>query len=549
MKNFNPIYTAAWRDLKDHFKKMKNVTISDLFANDTQRFSNFSIFFQNQMLVDFSKNIITSETLDKLQALARETNLHSAIKSMFSSEKINCTEDRAVLHIALRNRENIPIIMDGQDVMPQVNAVLQKMKAFTKEVIHGKWRGFTGKAITDVVNIGIGGSDLGPCMVTEALRPYKNHLRMHFVSNIDYKHLSEVLSIVTPDTTLFLIASKTFTTQETITNARSARTWFLTSGKKIDISKHFVALSSNRKAASDFGISINNIFELWDWVGGRYSVWSSIGLSIALSIGFENFEKLLSGAYAMDRHFYEAPLEKNLPILLALISIWYSNFFHSETEAILPYDQSMHRFVAYIQQCNMESNGKDIDRTGRSISYQTSPIIWGEVGINGQHSFYQLLHQGTKLIPCDFIASAISWNTLSDHHNKLISAFFAQTEVLAFGKTSEEIKKEYAYNPSDFVLDQKAINYKVLKGNRPTNSIFLRYITPYTLGSLMALYEHKIFTQGAILNIFSFDQWGVEIGKKAASRILLDISRTEDVNCHDSSTNGLINCYKLWRKL
>ncbi|VFP87543.1 glucose-6-phosphate isomerase [Candidatus Erwinia haradaeae] len=549
MKNFNPTYTAAWQALKDHFKKMKNVTISELFSNDAQRFSNFSISFQNQMLVDFSKNIITSETLDKLQELARETNLHNAIKSMFSSEKINYTEDRAVLHIALRNRENIPIIMDGQDVMPQVNAVLQRMKVFAKEVIHGQWKGFTGKAITDVVNIGIGGSDLGPYMVTEALRPYRNHLRMHFVSNIDYKHLAEVLSIVTPDTTLFLIASKTFTTQETITNARSARTWFLTSGRQVDISKHFIALSSNQKAANDFGVNTNNIFELWDWVGGRYSVWSSIGLSIALSIGFENFEELLSGAHAMDRHFYEVPSKKNLPILLALISIWYSNFFHSETEAILPYDQSMHRFVAYIQQCNMESNGKDIDRAGRLISYQTSPIIWGEVGTNGQHSFYQLLHQGTKLIPCDFIAPAVSWNTLSEHHNKLIANFFAQTEVLAFGKTGEKIKKEYAYNQSDFSLDQKAIIYKALRGNRPTNSIFLRYITPYTLGSLMALYEHKIFTQGAILNIFSFDQWGVEMSKKAASRILFDLSYAEDVNGHDSSTNGLINCYKLWRKL
>ncbi|VFP85957.1 glucose-6-phosphate isomerase [Candidatus Erwinia haradaeae] len=549
MKNFNPTYTVAWRALKDHFKKMKNVKISDLFANDAQRFSNFSIFFQNQMLVDFSKNIITNETLDKLQELARETHLHSAIRSMFSSEKINCTEDRSVLHIALRNRENTPIIMDGHDVMPQVNAVLQKMKVFTQEVIQGQWRGFTGKAITDVVNIGIGGSDLGPYMVTEALKLYKNHLRMHFVSNIDYKHLSEVLSIVTPDTTLFLIASKTFTTQETITNARSARTWFLASGRQVDISKHFIALSGNREAASDFGININNIFELWDWVGGRYSVWSSIGLSIALSIGFENFEKLLSGAYAMDRHFYEAPSEGNLPILLALISIWYSNFFHSETEAILPYDQSMHRFVSYIQQCNMESNGKGIDRNGKLISYQTSPIIWGEVGTNGQHSFYQLLHQGTKLIPCDFIASAVSGNTLYDHHIKLISDFFAQTEVLAFGKTGEQIQKEYAYNQHDVILDQKALTYKVLKGNRPTNSIFLRYITPYTLGSLMALYEHKIFTQGVILNIFSFDQWGVEMGKKAANRILFDISCPEDINCHDSSTNGLINCYKLWRKL
>ncbi|VFP86797.1 Glucose-6-phosphate isomerase [Candidatus Erwinia haradaeae] len=549
MQNVNPTDTAAWRALQDHFKKMKNVKIRDLFANDAQRFANFSIIFQNQMLVDFSKNIMTSETLEKLQELARETNLHSAIRSMFSSKKINCTEDRAVLHIALRNRVNIPIMIDGQDVMPQVHAVLQKMKLFSKEVICGQWRGFTGKAITDVVNIGIGGSDLGPYMVTEALKPYKNHLRMHFVSNIDGGHISEILRFLTPHTTLFLIASKTFTTQETITNACSARTWFLTSGTQVDISKHFIALSSNRKAASDFGINSDNIFELWNWVGGRYSVWSSIGLSIALAIGFENFEKLLSGAYAMDRHFYEAPLAKNLPILLALISIWYSNFFHSETEAILPYDHSMHRFVSYVQQCNMESNGKNIDRNGRVISYQTSPIIWGEVGINGQHSFYQLLHQGTKLIPCDFIASAVSRHMLSNHHEKLISNFFAQTEVLAFGKTREEIEKAYDHQQKDTVVYQKSITYKVLKGNRPTNSIFLRYITPYTLGSLMALYEHKIFTQGAILNIFSFDQWGVEIGKQAANRILFDISCAKNAYHHDSSTNGLINCYKLWRKL
>ncbi|VFP84139.1 Glucose-6-phosphate isomerase [Candidatus Erwinia haradaeae] len=547
MNNINPTKTAAWKVLCHHFQTMQGVKIIDLFNKDRQRFSTFSLIFNNQILLDFSKNIITSETLQNLQALARETNLRSAITSMFASEKINRTENRAVLHVALRNRTNSPMLMNGQDVMPEVNKVLDKMKAFSNLVINGQWKGFSGQAITDVVNIGIGGSDLGPYMVTEALRPYKNHLRMHFISNVDGTQLAEIFQKLTPHTTLFLIASKTFTTQETMTNAYSVRTWFLTVGKETDIQKHFIALSSNKKAVSDFGINVDNMFALWDWVGGRYSVWSSIGLSIVLSIGFANFEKFLSGAHAMDRHFYETPSEKSLPVLLALISIWYNNFFCSETEAILPHDQHMHRFVSYIQQVNMESNGKCIDRSGEVVSYQTSPIIWGEIGANGQHSFYQCLHQGTKLIPCDFIASAISHNKFREHHDKLMSNFFAQTEVLAFGKSREEITNEFMMTEEGATWSENVIPYQVLEGNRPTNSILLRDLTPYTLGSLMALYEHKVFTQGAILNIFSFDQWGVDVGKKLANRIFLNLSDKEDSHSHDSSTNGLINCYKLWR--
>ncbi|ADP10502.1 glucose-6-phosphate isomerase [Erwinia sp. Ejp617] len=547
MKNINPTKTAAWKALQQHFEQMKDVHIADLFATDAHRFAAFSATFDDRMLVDFSKNRITRETLEKLQALAKETDLQSAIKSMFSGEKINRTEDRAVLHVALRNRSNTPIVVDGKDVMPEVNAVLAKMKAFSERIISGEWKGFTGKAITDVVNIGIGGSDLGPFMVTEALRPYKNHLKMHFVSNVDGTHIAETLKMLSPETTLFLVASKTFTTQETMTNAHSAREWFLTSGQPQDVAKHFAALSTNGKAVSEFGIDTDNMFEFWDWVGGRYSMWSAIGLSIVLSIGFENFEKLLDGAHAMDRHFADTPEEKNLPILLALIGIWYNNFFGAETEAILPYDQYMHRFAAYFQQGNMESNGKYVDRAGNAVSYQTGPIIWGEPGTNGQHAFYQLIHQGTKLVPCDFIAPAVSHNKLSDHHSKLLSNFFAQTEALAFGKSREVVEQEFADAGKDAKSVEHIVPYKVFEGNRPTNSILLRDITPYTLGALVALYEHKIFTQGAILNIFSFDQWGVELGKQLASRILPELSGASEVSSHDSSTNGLINRYKVWR--
>ncbi|HFI8297824.1 TPA: glucose-6-phosphate isomerase [Escherichia coli] len=548
MKNINPTQTAAWQALQKHFDEMKDVTIADLFAKDGDRFSKFSATFDDQMLVDYSKNRITEETLAKLQDLAKECDLAGAIKSMFSGEKINRTENRAVLHVALRNRSNTPILVDGKDVMPEVNAVLEKMKTFSEAIISGEWKGYTGKAITDVVNIGIGGSDLGPYMVTEALRPYKNHLNMHFVSNVDGTHIAEVLKKVNPETTLFLVASKTFTTQETMTNAHSARDWFLkAAGDEKHVAKHFAALSTNAKAVGEFGIDTANMFEFWDWVGGRYSLWSAIGLSIVLSIGFDNFVELLSGAHAMDKHFSTTPTEKNLPVLLALIGIWYNNFFGAETEAILPYDQYMHRFAAYFQQGNMESNGKYVDRNGNVVDYQTGPIIWGEPGTNGQHAFYQLIHQGTKMVPCDFIAPAITHNPLSDHHQKLLSNFFAQTEALAFGKSREVVEQEYRDQGKDPATLDYVVPFKVFEGNRPTNSILLREITPFSLGALIALYEHKIFTQGVILNIFTFDQWGVELGKQLANRILPELKDGKEISSHDSSTNGLINRYKAWR--
>ena len=548
MKNINPTQTAAWQALQKHFDEMKDVTIAGLFAKDGDRFSKFSATFDDQMLVDYSKNRITEETLAKLQDLAKECDLAGAIKSMFSGEKINRTENRAVLHVALRNRSNTPILVDGKDVMPEVNAVLEKMKTFSQAIISGEWKGYTGKAITDVVNIGIGGSDLGPYMVTEALRPYKNHLNMHFVSNVDGTHIAEVLKKVNPETTLFLVASKTFTTQETMTNAHSARDWFLkAAGDEKHVAKHFAALSTNAKAVGEFGIDTANMFEFWDWVGGRYSLWSAIGLSIVLSIGFDNFVELLSGAHAMDKHFSTTPAEKNLPVLLALIGIWYNNFFGAETEAILPYDQYMHRFAAYFQQGNMESNGKYVDRNGNVVNYQTGPIIWGEPGTNGQHAFYQLIHQGTKMVPCDFIAPAITHNPLSDHHQKLLSNFFAQTEALAFGKSREVVEQEYRDQGKDPATLDYVVPFKVFEGNRPTNSILLREITPFSLGALIALYEHKIFTQGVILNIFTFDQWGVELGKQLANRILPELKDDKEISSHDSSTNGLINRYKAWR--
>ncbi len=548
MKNINPSQTSAWKALEQHFAQIKDIHIRELFEQDPNRFAKFSATFDDQILVDFSKNRITTETLEKLQALAKETDVAEAIRSMFSGEKINRTEDRAVLHIALRNRSNTPIVVDGEDVMQQVNAVLAKMKDFSERVINGEWKGYTGKVITDVVNIGIGGSDLGPYMVTEALKPYKNHLNMHFVSNVDGTHIAETLKALNPETTLFLIASKTFTTQETMTNAHSARDWFLKSaGDEGYIAKHFAALSTNEQEVKRFGIDTKNMFEFWDWVGGRYSLWSAIGLSIALSVGFENFEQLLSGAHAMDQHFANTPFEQNIPVLLALIGIWYNNFFGSETEVILPYDQYMHRFAAYFQQGNMESNGKYIDRNGHPVDYQTGPIIWGEPGTNGQHAFYQLIHQGTKLIPCDFIAPAISHNPLSDHHSKLLSNFFAQTEALAFGKSREQVDAEFVASGKTAVEVEHVVPFKVFEGNRPTNSILLREMTPFSLGALIAMYEHKIFVQGAILNIFTFDQWGVELGKQLANRILPELEDSEEITSHDSSTNGLINRFKAWR--
>uniref|UniRef100_A0A3B0M5S8 Glucose-6-phosphate isomerase n=1 Tax=Arsenophonus endosymbiont of Trialeurodes vaporariorum TaxID=235567 RepID=A0A3B0M5S8_9GAMM len=549
MENINPSLTEAWHELEQHYQSVKDIHLRDLFANDADRFANFSLTFNEQILVDFSKNRITENTLLKLLDLAKETKLSAVINSMFSGEKINRTEDRAVLHIALRNRSNSPIKLDGVDIMTQVNAVLDKMRCFSERVINGDWKGFTGQAITDVVNIGIGGSDLGPYMVTEALRPYKNHLNMHFVSNIDGSHIAETLQKIKPETTLFLIASKTFTTQETMTNAHTVRKWFLAAAAdETQIAKHFVALSTNEQQVATFGIDTQNMFEFWDWVGGRYSLWSAIGLSIVLFIGFNNFEQLLSGAHAMDQHFAQTPFEHNIPVILALIGIWYNNFFATETEAILPYDQYLHRFAAYFQQGNMESNGKYVDRNGEKVNYQTGPIIWGEPGTNGQHAFYQLIHQGTKLIPCDFIAPAISHNPLSDHHNKLMSNFFAQTEALAFGKNRLEVDEEFKAAGQDPAKMANVALYKVFQGNRPTNSILVDQITPYTLGALIAMYEHKIFVQGAILNIFSFDQWGVELGKQLAGRILPELAIEDQINSHDTSTNGLINCFKSWRQ-
>ena len=549
MKNINPTNTPAWKALEAHQSQLANTTIADLFKQEQNRFNDYSLTFENQILVDFSKNKINQETLKLLRQLAKESALDEAINAMFTGEKINRTENRAVLHTALRNRSNTPVYVDGKDVMPEVNAVLAKISAFCDRVISGEWKGYTGKAITDVVNIGIGGSDLGPYMVTEALRPYKNHLNMHFVSNVDGTHIAETLKKVNPETTLFLVASKTFTTQETMTNANSARDWLLAVAKDNSaVAKHFAALSTNGKAVAEFGIDTNNMFEFWDWVGGRYSLWSAIGLSIALSIGFDNFEALLSGAHEMDKHFRTAPLEKNIPATLALVGLWNTNFLGAQTEAILPYDQYLHRFAAYFQQGNMESNGKYVDRNGDVIrDYQTGPIIWGEPGTNGQHAFYQLIHQGTMLIPCDFIAPAQSHNPLGDHHSKLLSNFFAQTEALAFGKTKEEVEAEFVKAGKSLDEVKDIVPFKVFTGNKPTNSILVQKITPFVLGALIAMYEHKIFAQGVIFNIFSFDQWGVELGKQLANRILPELADKEKVSSHDSSTNGLINQFKAWR--
>lgn len=548
MNNINPSHTSAWKSLRTHFKSMKDLQIRDLFAQDPERFSSFSATFANQILVDYSKNRITSKTITLLLALAAECGVSDAIAAMFNGDKINHTEDRAVLHVALRNRSNTPIYLDGKDVMSDVNAVLNKIKDFSDRLISGEWKGYTGRTIIDIVNIGIGGSDLGPYMVTEALRPYKNHLKMHYVSNVDGTHIAETVKYLDPATTFFLVASKTFTTQETMTNAHSARDWFLqTAGDQKYVTYHFAALSTNAKAVAEFGIDPANMFELWDWVGGRYSLWSAIGLSIALSLGFDNFEKLLSGAHAMDHHFFKTPLNNNLPVLLALIGIWYNNFYGMETEAILPYDQYMHRFAAYLQQCNMESNGKYIDREGHTVRYQTGPIIWGEPGTNGQHAFYQLIHQGTKIVPCDFIAPAISHNPITDHHLKLLSNFFAQTEALAFGKSRAVVDHEFCTAGKSPDQVRHVAPFKVFDGNRPTNSILLREITPYSLGALIAMYEHKIFAQGVIFNIYTFDQWGVELGKQLADNILPELAQDNIIDTHDSSTNGLINQYKSWR--
>jgi glucose-6-phosphate isomerase len=548
LKNINITKTESWKKLTRHFEEIKEMHMRDLFARDQERFQKFSLRF-NDMLVDYSKNRITEETLALLLKLAEEADLRGAIEQMFTGEKINQTENRAVLHVALRNRGKTPMYVDGNDVMPDVRTVLNKIKDFSGNVISGKWKGYSGKRITDIVNIGIGGSDLGPVMVTEALRPYaKEGICTQFVSNVDGTHMTETLQRLDRETTLFMVASKTFTTQETMTNAFTAREWFLErAGDEKHVAKHFVAISTNTEKVKEFGIDKDTMFEFWDWVGGRYSLWSAIGLSIACSIGYDNFAELLQGAFEMDQHFREASLEENIPVILALIGIWYTNFFDAQTEAILPYDQYMHRFPAYFQQGNMESNGKSADRNGQRVTWQTGPVIWGEPGTNGQHSFYQLIHQGTKIIPADFLAPAASHNPVGDHHQILLSNYFAQPEALMRGKTKEEVIHELKQEGKNDQEIGKLYPFKVFEGNKPTNSILFKKLTPKTLGGLIAMYEHKIFVQGVIWNIFSFDQWGVELGKQLAKKIQPELSDDNPVTSHDASTNGLINACKEMR--
>ncbi len=547
LNSTNFTQTPAFKKLKAHHSTISKKHLKELFAEDKNRFKKFSIKF-NDILLDYSKNNINRRTIAYLTDLAKECDLSGAIEQMFSGEKINQTENRSVLHVALRNRSNTPILVDGRDVMPDVNEVLEKMKILSGKVISGTWKGYTNKSITDIINIGIGGSDLGPVMVTEALKPYKKkNINIHFVSNVDGTHIAETLKKVNPETTLFMIASKTFTTQETMTNALSARDWFLQSAVDEEfVKKHFVAISTSQSLVEKFGIDPANMFGFWDWVGGRYSLWSAIGLSIACTIGYENFEQLLLGAHEMDNHFRSTPFEKNIPVVLALLGIWYNNFYGAESQAILPYDQYLHRFAAYFQQGDMESNGKYIDRNGNKVDYQTGPIIWGEPGTNGQHAFYQLIHQGTPLIPCDFIAPAISHNPLGEHHKMLLSNFFAQTEALMNGKTRAEVDAELTGKSEE--EKAKIAPFKVFEGNRPTNSILVKKVTPKVLGSLIAMYEHKIYVQGIIWNVFSFDQWGVELGKQLANKIYPELTDSNAIESHDSSTNALINQYKKWRK-
>ncbi len=538
--------SPAWQALATHQKTVAPLHMRELFAGDPQRFDKFSLQFED-ILLDYSKNRITGETMSLLLDLAQQADVPGWAEKMFSGKKINCTENRAVLHTALRGQD--PVYVDGEDVMPGVRRALAHMREFSDAVRSGVWRGYTGQTITDVVNIGIGGSDLGPVMVTEALKPYCGTPRAHFVSNVDGAQLATTLQSLSPETTLFIIASKTFTTQETLTNAHSAREWFLATAKdEAHIAKHFVALSTNAAAVEKFGIDTANMFEFWDWVGGRYSLWSSIGLSIALAAGMDNFEQLLDGARAMDEHFRHAPLAQNMPVILGLLGVWYNDFFGAQSHVILPYDQCMHRFPAYFQQGDMESNGKRTDRDGNTVDYATGPVIWGEPGTNGQHAFYQLIHQGTPLIPADFLAPVETYYPLGQHHSILLSNFFAQTEALMKGKTADEARAELEQAGMSGEALERLLPHKVFPGNRPTNSILFRTLTPRTLGSLIALYEHKIFVQGIIWNINSFDQWGVELGKQLAQKILPELSGTDEVSTHDTSTNGLINYYKRCRK-
>ena len=542
LPKINPETTQSWQNLEDHFAQ-NDFDFRSLFQQNPNRFNDFSIK-RPGYLFDFSKNLIDQETLNLLLKLAEETQLKSAISAMFEGQKINETEDRAVLHTALRDFSDDEILVDGENIKPGIKKVLDQMKTFSTKVISGQHKGFSGKEITDVVNIGIGGSDLGPVMVCSALKHYKTRLNVYFVSNVDGNHIAETLKKLNPETTLFIIASKTFTTQETMTNAASAKEWFLKKGSQDDVAKHFVALSTNTKSVKEFGIAEENIFEFWDWVGGRYSLWSAIGLSIALAVGYENFEQLLKGANETDTHFRTADFKENVPVIMALLGIWYRNFYGAGTYAILPYSQYLDRFPAYLQQGDMESNGKSVDRNGNYVEYETGPIIWGEPGTNGQHAFYQLIHQGTELIPADFLAYAKSCNKVSDHQDKLLANFFAQTEALAFGKNADEVRTElFAAGKSEEEIE-KLLNYKVFAGDSPTNSFIFDELTPFSLGQLIALYEHKIFVQGVIWNIFSFDQFGVELGKVLAGKILAELGGENSVNTHDSSTNGLMNYYK-----
>ncbi|MEM0543048.1 glucose-6-phosphate isomerase [Flavobacterium sp. j3] len=539
--NSNPTTTAAWKKLQQHYLQMESISIKEMFANDTSRSEKYSIKWQ-EFLVDYSKNCINEETLKLLQDLAREMQLKQAITSYFDGENINQTENRAVLHTALRAPENAKVLVDGKNVIPEIYEVKNKMKNFTNEVISGVRKGYTGKPFTDVVNIGIGGSDLGPAMVVEALQFYKNHLNIHFVSNVDGDHVNEVIKKLNPETTLFVVASKTFTTQETLSNAETIRAWFLKSASQDDVAKHFVAVSTNIQKVTEFGINPANIFPMWDWVGGRFSLWSAVGLSICLAVGFDNFDDLLKGANQMDEHFKNESFDKNIPITLALLTIWYNNFFGAESEALIPYTQYLQKFAPYLQQGIMESNGKSIGRNGKPVNYETGTIIWGEPGTNSQHAFFQLIHQGTKLIPTDFIGFVQSLYGNQDHHDKLMSNFFAQTEALLNGKTEAQVKAEFEKQnltgeKADFLLP-----FKVFAGNKPTNTLLIDKLTPKTLGSLIALYEHKIFVQGVIWNIYSYDQWGVELGKQLANSIL-DELKTNKIHPHDSSTTKLLQHY------
>lgn len=538
----------AWKDLENNYADVRGMNMREMFAADPDRFEKFSVSMNN-MLVDYSKNRVTADTMKLLFDLARESGLEKARDAMFSGEKINITENRAVLHTALRNRSDRPVFVDGKDVMLQIKAVLKKMESFSGAVRSGEWKGATGKAMTDVVNIGIGGSDLGPVMVVEALKHYqKEGLNTHFVSNVDGTHIVETLKRLNPETTLFIVASKTFTTQETLTNAKTAREWLVKALGEDAVAKHFVALSTNTEEVTKFGIDPANMFEFWDWVGGRYSLWSAIGLSIAISVGFDNFVELLTGGFEMDEHFRTAPLEKNIPVILAVLGVWYHNFFGAEAYAVLPYDQYLHRLPAYLQQADMESNGKGVTKAGRPVSYTTGPILFGEPGTNGQHSFYQLIHQGTHLIPCDFIVPAISLNETGDHHPILLSNVFAQAEALMKGKTAAEVRAEFEAQGASEEKIQALLNHKIFSGNRPSNTILVEKIDPRTLGRLIAMYEHKIFVQGVIWNVNSYDQWGVELGKQLAKKILPEIKGDTTVTAHDSSTNGLINAARALRK-